>query len=174
MPLHTITSNARQPPISTEKFLQTLLETKDHQNSDTVNRLINSYSADLIHGVTRGKFITSKHFFLGLGLYNLTGQQKPIQIANHLGHCIDYKRRMLVCEIETAQPEVAQVMVNVSGILSVKPGTPDNTVLTYFRVDIFNMNIEIQTGYEAINSNQMIAFQVKSFSTDTPEQYFKI
>lgn len=74
--IHAITSDVRQPPHSIEKFLRTLLERKDHPNSDNVNRLINSYSADLIHGVTRGKFITSKHFLLGLGLHNITGQKK--------------------------------------------------------------------------------------------------
>lgn len=64
-------------------------------------------------------------------------------------------------------------MANMSGILPVKPATPDNTVLTYFWVDNFDMNIETQTGHGAINSTHMIAFQEESFSTDTPEQYIQ-
>ena len=107
-PIHLkdLTSSAREPPPSVDAFLRNLLTTKEHSGSDTANRLIKSYSADLVHGVTKGKFITSKHFLLGLGLHNITGQKKPIQITNHLGHCIDYD---LVCEVETAQAEAAQL-----------------------------------------------------------------
>eukprot|EP00794_Sanderia_malayensis_P014842 gene14842-biopygen11931 len=161
-----VTSTAREPPSSVESFLRDLLTTKDHAKSDHANRLVKSYSADLVHGVTKGKFITAKHFLLGLGLHNTTGQKKPIQIANHFGHCINYN---LVCEVETAQAETAQLLATMSGILPVKPATNDNTVLTYFWVDNFDMNIETQTGHGAINSTHMIAFQEESPLTITPQ-----
>lgn len=84
-----VTSENRQAPDSVFCFLQCLLQNKSHQKSEAVNRLVQSYSADLLHGVTKGKFITAKHFLLGLGLHNMTGQKKPVQIASHLGHSID-------------------------------------------------------------------------------------
>ena len=31
-----------------------------------------SYAADLVHGINRGEIMTSKHFLLGLGIYNIT------------------------------------------------------------------------------------------------------
>ena len=51
--------------------------------------LIQSYSSDLVYGVTRGKVITAKHFLLGLGLHDVTGQKKPVEINHRLGHGID-------------------------------------------------------------------------------------
>ena len=60
-------------------MLAAIVDEKDHPNRDTANRLIQSHSSDLIHGVTRGKTITAKHFLLALGLHNLTGQKVPIQ-----------------------------------------------------------------------------------------------
>ena len=75
-----VSSDARPPPESVLEFLSCLLKNKDHPNRESVNRLIQSYAADLVHGVTRGRFITSKHFLLGL--HNITGQKKPVQIAS--------------------------------------------------------------------------------------------
>ncbi len=77
-------------------FLMCLLKSEDHSQGSTVQRLIESYAADLIQGVTRGKVLTAKHFLIGLGLHNITGPKKPIQILSRLGHCMDYN---MVCEI---------------------------------------------------------------------------
>ncbi len=109
--------------------------------------------------MTRGKTITAKHFLLGLGLHNITGQKVPIQIVNHLGHCIDYN---LVCEIETAQAKAAENTAKSSGALPIKPISPSHSVLTYFWVDNFGMNLETKTGHGAINSTHMVAFQEES------------
>ena len=46
-----------------------------------MKRLVEVYSSDLIHGVTRGKVITAKRFLLALGLHNLTGHKKPVQFS---------------------------------------------------------------------------------------------
>ena len=68
-----------------------LLTGSDQQNSESVDQLMQSYASDLIYGVTRGNVITAKHFILGLGLHNITGQKKPVEMNHHLGHSIDYK-----------------------------------------------------------------------------------
>ena len=111
---------------------------KDHPNRDMANRLTQSYPSDLIHGVTRGKTITAKHFLLGLGLHNLTGQKIPRQIVNHLAHCIGYN---LVCEIETAQAEKADCIAKGSGAFPIQPTSSSHSVLTCFLVDNFDMNL---------------------------------
>lgn len=157
--LDELNSEARQIPQSIVSFLSCLLKSKDHPNRSTVNRLIESYSSDLIFGVTRGKFVTAKHFLLGLGLHNLTGQKKPIEVLSHLGHCIDYN---LICEIETAQAKKSQLMATASQTLPLSPSGRNESVLTYFWVDNFDVNIETQTGHGAINTTRLIAFQEES------------
>ena len=162
-----VTSETRQAPDSVLRFLQCLLQNKSNQNSEAVNRLVQSYSSDLLHGVTKGKFITAKHFLLGLGLHNITGQKKPVQIASHLGHSIDYN---LVCEIETSYAEKAQLLASMSGVLPVKPKTILDSVLTFFWVDNFDINVETQTGHGAINSTHMVAFQEESDVSELPQE----
>ena len=80
------------------------------------------------HGVTRGKTITAKHFLLGLGLHNLTGQEKPVQIVNRLGHCIEYS---MACEIETSHAEACQKQYAESAVLPIKPIDGNHTVKTF-------------------------------------------
>ena len=106
---------------------------KGHPNRDMANRLIQSYPSDLIHGVTRGKTITAKHFLLGLGLHNLTGQKIP-----SIGHGIGYN---LGCEIETAQAEEADCIAKGSGAFPIQPISSSHSVLTCFLVDNFDMNL---------------------------------
>ena len=151
-----LSSDVRKPPKSLESLMSYLLKNKDHRNCHTVNRLIQSYCSDLIHGVTRGEAITAKYFLLGLGLHNMTGQKVPVQVMDHLGHCMDYN---LVCEIETAQAEAAECIAKSSGALPIKPISPSDCVLTYVWVDNFHMNLETQTGHGALNSTHMVAFQ---------------
>ena len=97
--LGELNSQERRPPDCLTAFLTHLLTGSDQQNSESVDRLIQSYASDLIYGVTRGNAITTKHFLLGQGLHNMTRQKKPVEINHRLGHSIDYK---FVCEIETA------------------------------------------------------------------------
>ena len=107
-----------------------------------------------MHGVTQGKLITLKHFLLGLGLHNLTGQKIPITILSHFGHCVDYKS---VCETETAQAEIAQLLYNegISPGLQAEPD--DEYVFTYFWADNFNKKIESEN-IGMIDSTHMIKF----------------
>ena len=53
-------------------------------------RLIESYASDCIHRVSNGEVLIAKHFLLALGLHSITGQEKPVQIANRLGHNMIY------------------------------------------------------------------------------------
>ena len=100
---------------------------KSH-NSEIVEHLSLSYIRDLIHGVTRGKVITPKHFLVGMGLHNITGQKLPIQMLSRLGHSVDYNT---VCEIETTQAEIALQNADVNP-LKLKPANENSTVLTVF------------------------------------------
>ena len=73
-------------PCSVEEFLETLQCSPDHPNQERARLLVQSYSNDLIFGVTRGKLITLKHFLLGLGLHNLTGQKVLVQFLSQGGN----------------------------------------------------------------------------------------
>ena len=159
--LDELNSQERLPPDCLTVFITHLLIGSDQQNSESVGRLIQSYASDLIYGVTRGNIITAKHFLLGLGLHNMTGQKKPVEITHHLGHSIDYK---LVCEIETALAEAAQILATESGALPAKPASNDVNVLTFFWADNFDMTAETQTGKGSIHSTHMVAFQEHSQS----------
>ena len=86
------------------KFVSSLLKSENHSLSDSMKRLVLSYSCDIKVVVSRGKVVTLKQFLLGIGLHNITGLKAPIRILSHLGHCIDYN---LVCEIETTKAEKA-------------------------------------------------------------------
>ena len=86
------------------KFVSSLLKSENHSLSDSMKRLVLSYSCDIKVVVSRGKVVTLKQFLLGIGLLNITGLKAPIRILSHLGHCIDYN---LVCEIETTKAEEA-------------------------------------------------------------------
>ena len=66
----------RLPPASVTLFLTNLLKSKDDIQTVKVNRLVDSYSADFIHGVSKCACITKKRFLDALGLHNLTGQKK--------------------------------------------------------------------------------------------------
>ena len=122
-------------PTNLTEFLTNLLKA-DRGNSDIIKRVVHSYGPDLIHGVhgvTRGKVVTLKHFLIGLGLHNITGLKTPIKILSHLGHSIDYN---LVCKVETA--EAAQKWMSESQSLQ----QIQESVFTYWWFDNFNQNID--------------------------------
>ena len=99
-------------------FLTNLSKTTGHSAGDNTKRLIDSYSADMIHGVSRGEVLTPKHFLLGLGIYNLTGHKKPVQVLNRFGQGISYDRVMY---IETTQAQKSQVISECPSVLPLKP-----------------------------------------------------
>ena len=69
----------------------------------TAERLIDSFSQDIMYAVSKGEFLTMKHASVGLGLHSLTGQKLPLQVLSRLGHSMTYDQ---ICEVETAQAEL--------------------------------------------------------------------
>ena len=110
----------------------------------------------MIHGVTRGTVITPKHFLLGVGLHNITGQKKVIQVMNRFGHSISYDQ---VRDIELAQAQKAQIIADKNTSLPLRPATNDEFVMTVFWVDNFDIKVEAQTGGGSVNITTMMAFQ---------------
>ncbi len=88
-------------------FLTKLLHSTDHAPGEEVTRYIESFSEDLIHAVSKGKFLTRKHVLLECGLHSITGLKKPVNILARLGHLRNYGK---IQAIETAQAELAQEM----------------------------------------------------------------
>ena len=148
-----LNSEERNLPEYLTSFISRLLTGSDQKQYESTSQLIQSYSSDLVYGVTHGKIITAKHFLLGLRLHNITSQKKPVEINHRLGHSIDYK---FVCEIETALAEAAQVLANENGALPVKPSSGNETVLAFFWADNFDMKVETQTGKGSIHSTHMV------------------
>ena len=137
---------------SLKLFMDKLLTSPGH-DSEIVERLSLSYIRDLIHDVTRGKVITLKHFLVGMGLHNITGQKLPIQMLSRLGHSVDYNT---VCEIEIAQAEIALQNAEVNP-LKLKPAVENSTVLAVFWAG--NFNVKIDSDNKMINSTHIVAFQ---------------
>ena len=109
----------------------------------------------MIHGVTRGKVVTLKHFLPGVGLHNITGLKLPIRVLSHLGHCIDYD---LVCDIETAEAEVAQKMYENDLTQLTQISTTEAPILTYWWADNFSQTLESYSGHSVINSTHIVEF----------------
>lgn len=126
-------------PESIRSFFTSVLKPESHTLSDSVKRLVTSYSSVLITAVSAGKVITLKQFLLGVGLHNITGLKAPIRILTHLGHCIGYS---LVCEIETSQAEEPMANLNDNNNndddSSEESNKEKNKVVTYWWADNYN------------------------------------
>ena len=70
-------------------FLRHMLHSQipKRKPSDSVDRIVHSIASDLVAGVTNGKIKTAKQFLLALGLHNITGTNKVLDIVSRLGHC---------------------------------------------------------------------------------------
>ena len=114
-------------------FLKELLSPKEshHVTSERVNRLTDSFSQDVVHAVSKGKFLTPKHTSVGLGLHSMTGQKLPIAILARLGHSITYDA---INEIETAQAELVEQFQLKDLNLPLQPATEDSKVSIYIWV----------------------------------------
>ena len=67
----TIADGEKTLPESVNEFVSYLLKPENHCLSDSMKRLVLSYSSDLIAAVSRGKIVTLKQFLLGIGLHNI-------------------------------------------------------------------------------------------------------
>ena len=72
-----------------------------------------------------------------------------------MGHCISYKK---TCEIETALTEIAIHQSNGMNILPLLP-RENETILTYFWVDNFDVKVQRLGGSGAVNTTHLMAFQ---------------
>ena len=157
--LEELLSENRLPPPSTVLFLTTLLKSPKHSVTDRIRRLIESFSADFMYGVS-GE-ITGKHYLLGHGLHSMTGNKETVQIANRLGHCLTYDKLL---DIETAQAQKAVKLMNTSdtSILPLQPQHPLQTVIIVFWGDNLDSKVELDTGGGAVNMTTIMAFQEES------------
>ena len=103
--LEELRSDDRLPPLSVSLFLTNLLKSPKHGITRNIRNLVDSYSSDVIHSVSKGEVLTPKHFLLGISLHNMAGQRKIVQITNRLGHSISCDK---VLDIETAYAQKAQ------------------------------------------------------------------
>ena len=83
--IDTLVGRSELIPSSLINCRNILIKSTNHPNSEKVSRIVTSFSQDLIHGISRGRVVILKHFLLGLGLHNITGQKLPIQILANLG-----------------------------------------------------------------------------------------
>ena len=155
-----------KPPPSAITFATALFGDKK-ELSQKQKRLAESLAADLIHLITSGKVIQQKHFLLALGLHNITGSRKIIDIVHNLGHCMSYNT---TCEIKTAAAEVAMLQMTKKDLLPIKPITNDKVAPTFFWVDNFDVTIDRLAGGGSVNTTHLMAFQEKTNDTFTQQQ----
>ena len=139
-------------------FYKNLLSSEEnkHRLSEFCERAAYSFASDLMAVVTGGKMITAKQYLLALGIHNITGQRKTVDILNRLGHCLTYN---LTCEKEAALAGKAQQLSLKDSLLPIQPADIDSCVLTLFWVDNFDVKVETQTGATSVNTTHMVAFQ---------------
>lgn len=149
----------RSPPKSLLDFFFFFLRIRIDKNCtpEYCERLAKSYVSDVIGAVTR-KMITAKQYLLVLGICNITGQQKLVDILSRLGHCSTYN---LTCEIETTLAAKAQELSVNDTLLPLRPSSRDKYVLTVFWVDNFDVKMERQIGATSLHTTHMVAFQEK-------------
>lgn len=147
-----LSSDQRKPPESILLFLQTLLKSCTNE----ITPLLDSFAQDLIYSITKGKFLTEKHLLMALGMHNLTGQKKVVQLLHKFGHCIPYH---LTCDILSAYAESTIEQSKMSSILPLKPPTSEETVFTHFWVDNFDIQTDTKLGGGSINMTTLMAFQ---------------
>ena len=162
--VESLKSAARNPPATLTLFYNHLLSASNskHITSSTTDRLIDSFSQDVMHAVSHGDFVTLKHATIGLGLHSL--RKLPLVFLSRFPHSINYGR---ICEIENAQAELAQHFQSMSLNLPLCPIDDDSKVTTTFWWDNFDRNVETASGAGSIQNTPGIAFQEESESTVT-------
>ena len=169
--LEELLSETRLPPPSTIFFLTSLLKSPKHAATERIRRLVNSFAADFVYGVS-GE-LTSKHFLLAHGLHSMSGNKEAVQITNRLGHCTSYDN---VLDIETAQAQKAAILMKNgdTSVLPLKPKYPTQIVTTWFWADNLNKNVDKETGGGAIEMTTLMAFQEESFGAIQGKQKINV
>ena len=78
-------------PCSLLTFFRTLYTGSSSESKNEKNeRLVKSSCDDAVFITTRGRTKPSKHLCMGLGLKNITGSWKIVELLNHYGHSVGY------------------------------------------------------------------------------------
>ena len=127
--IESLRKDDRNAPDILKLFYENLISPASvHRGTSlTAERLIDSFSQDIMYAVSKGEFLTLKHASVGLGLYSLTGQKLPLQVLSRLGHSMTYDQ---ICEAETAQAELVQHLKSLSLPLPICPIDDKSKVLT--------------------------------------------
>ena len=96
------------------------LFSKNKAASFRVDRLVRSFTQDLIFSTYRGKRKTQKHTELGLVLKRKTGSKQIVSLLNKFGHCISYDEVNMV-ETAVAEEQLYQKMYSSYVPDSVQP-----------------------------------------------------
>ena len=64
---------SRRPPTSVLLFYKTLLQDNHHSIGENTERFVLSYSQDVVHSLSNGKFLTAKHTLLANAILTMTG-----------------------------------------------------------------------------------------------------
>ena len=144
----------RQPPELVKTFLKHVLHDSHHPESQMVQDLVWSFSQDLVHGVSRGKFLTAKHTLMANVMHGLTGQKVPILLMSKVGNCQSYN---LVELVETAQAELVEELREAGFPLPVLPLTPEDSVTTGTWYDNFDVKKEDKNG--GLHTTHGVCFQ---------------
>lgn len=153
-----------KPPPSVYTFLKALFRHKEYNYITAVQkRWIDSFAYDLTYGITNGQTMQLKHFLLAIGLHDLTGSRKVVDIVHNLGHCISYNT---TCEIKTAIAENVLEQANKSDILPLKPLSEECITPTFFWVDNFDVQIDCLAGGGSVNTTHLMAFQEPAVGTE--------
>jgi hypothetical protein len=154
--IEQLSTEERKPPESVRKFFESILSQPGHCDNVNAPRLVDSFSQDLVHGVTKGKTIMEKHFLVGLGVHNLTGQRNVVEILNKFGHSVSYT---MTSEILTANAKSCLEKSRLSLLLPLHPSSAGKIVLSHFWVDNFDLATDKQYGGGEINITTLMAFQ---------------
>ena len=154
-----MTSDERNPPKFATDFLTYLSKPEKHSVSGNGTRLIESYAADMVYGVTKENMIPAKHFLLALGLHNITGKQMVVGINKKLGYCKNYNTTR---EMETTQAMRAQQLAAKSSIFSIIANSDKIIVLPYFWEDKFDHIVEHQARSGPINTMDLVVYLEKN------------
>ena len=164
--LQDLNSEERLPPETVKEFLLNLFHCNTHHvPGEEVKRYASSFAQDMVHAVSRGKFMTAKHTLIGTALHSLTGQKSPIKVLDRYGNPCNYET---VQRIETAQAELVEHMKSRNYPLPFLPATPTSPVLMFFWWDNFDCKKESLAG--SIHTCHGIAFQEESGQSKSREE----
>ena len=68
-------------------------ERRNPSRSENIGRLIRSYSADLVHGVSRGNTVSAKNFLLALGVHYITGLHLFLKCLEYSRNTVSFNNR---------------------------------------------------------------------------------